>query len=281
LSSNIWVMPVSGATDQAIQISSGKSEATELDWTADGKILSSTFSNGFEFDLRGSDGAGKTALFSDPSPSGRPSACGDGQQIVFSSFHSGKGVSIWRIDSHGGNLQQLTNGFQDTAPVCSPDGKSVFYSSLAGGQVAVWKVSIDGGAPVRFSPGNGFTPAVSPDGKLVAYRNVEGTAPNYHNTLVVISSSGGPVLQTIAADPRSGGLLRFTPDGQALAYVVNEHGVANLWAQRLSGGAPTKLTDFKSELILDFSWSRDGKKLAILRGQASRDVVLLTDTGKL
>jgi Tol biopolymer transport system component len=144
----------------------------------------------------------------------------------------------------------------------------------------VWKVSIDGGTPLRFSPGSGFTPAVSPDGRLVAYRNVEGAAPNYHNVFVIISSSGGPVLQTIDADPKSGGQLRFTPDGQALAYVVNEHGVANLWAQRLSGGAPAKLTDFKSDLILDYAWSRDGKKLALLRGQTSRDVVLLTDTGK-
>jgi len=280
LSSNIWVMPAAGATDQAIQVSSGKAEAMELDWTPDGKILSSTFSNGFEFDLRGSDGAGKTTLFSDTAPFNRPSVCGDGQQIVFSSFHSGKAVSIWRVDSHGGNLQQLTNGIQDSSSVCSPDGKSVFYSSLAGGQAAVWKVSIDGGTPLRLSPGNGLTPAVSPDGKLVAYRNVEGTAPNYHNVFVIISSGGGPVLQTIAADPRSGGQLHFTPDGQALAYVVNERGVANLWTQRLSGGAPTKLTDFKSDLILDYAWSRDGKKLALLRGQTSRDVVLLTDTGK-
>jgi serine/threonine protein kinase/Tol biopolymer transport system component len=280
LSSNIWVMPASGAADQAIQVSSGKAEAIELDWMPDGKILSSTFSNGFEFDLRGSDGAGKTTLFSDPAPSDRPSACGDGQQIIFSSFHSGKGVSLWRIDSHGGNLQQITNGIQDTGAVCSPDGRSVFYSSLGSGQAAVWKVSIDGGTPLRFSPGSGFTPAVSPDGRLVAYRNVEGAAPNYHNVFVIISSSGGPVLRTIDAAPKSGGQLHFTPDSQALAYVVNEHGVANLWVQRLSGGAPTKLTDFKSDLILDYAWSRDGKKLALLRGQTSRDVVLLTDTGK-
>ncbi|HEV2963117.1 MAG TPA: protein kinase [Candidatus Angelobacter sp.] len=279
-SSNIWVMPASGAAAEAIQVSSGKSEANDLDWTPDGKILSSTFYNTLEFDLRGSDGAGKTTLFSDPVPAQLPSACGDGQHIVFSRFNSGKGVNLWRIDGHGGNLQQLTDGFQDTGAVCSPDGKSVFYSSITGGQQAVWKISIEGGTPVRLSPGSGFTPTVSPDGKLVAYRKVEGTAPNYHNVYVVVSNSGGPVLQTIDADPRISGRIRFTPDGQALAYVVTEQGVTNLWAQRLSRGTPTKLTDFKSDIIFDYAWSRDGKKLALLRGQVSNDVVLLTDTGK-
>jgi serine/threonine protein kinase len=280
VSNNIWVMPASGTTAQARQISSGKLEALELDWTSDGKILSSTYHNGFQFDLRGSDGAGKTTVLQDSVPANRPSACGDGRYMVFSSFRSGKGVSIWRMDNGGGNLQQLTDGIQDNSPVCSPDGKWVVYGSITGGQPAVWKVPIDGGTPVRLSSGNGFSPAVSPDGKLVAYRSSDTTAPNLRSFLVVVSSNGGPALHTIEAEPRGGSAIRFTPDGQALAYGVNEHGVSNLWAQPLSGGPPRQLTDFKTDLIFDCAWSRDGKQLALSRGQVSRDVVLLTDTAK-
>ena len=40
------------------------------------------------------------------------------------------------------------------------------------------------------------------------------------------------------------------------------------------------LTDFKADKIFDFAWSRDGRKLAVSRGRTTRDVVLLTDTGK-
>src|SRR5207302_10232947 len=46
LSNNIWVMPASGPAAQAVQVSSGKAEALELDWTPDGKILSSIYANG-------------------------------------------------------------------------------------------------------------------------------------------------------------------------------------------------------------------------------------------
>jgi len=57
-----------------------------------------------------------------------------------------------------------------------------------------------------------------------------------------------------------GGLarLRFTPDGKSLAYIVTERGVSNLWEVPLTGGEPKQITDFKSDLIFDFGWSRDG-----------------------
>jgi hypothetical protein len=47
---------------------------------------------------------------------------------------------------------------------------------------------------------------------------------------------------------------------------------------RFQGGPPKQLTDFKSDSIFDFAWSRDGKWLALSHGRISRDVVLLTDT---
>jgi Tol biopolymer transport system component len=75
------------------------------------------------------------------------------------------------------------------------------------------------------------------------------------------------------------GKIRFTPDGQALAFAGRDaHGVANVWVQPLNGSAPRALTNFKLDTLFDFAWSRDGKQLALSRGQTSRDVVLLTDT---
>lgn len=55
-------------------------------------------------------------------------------------------------------------------------------------------------------------------------------------------------------------------------------GVDNLWVNRFDGSAPYPITDFKSEHIWRFSFSVDGKRLAILRGQVESDVVLLQET---
>ncbi|MFS8086178.1 MAG: hypothetical protein ACMG6H_11165 [Acidobacteriota bacterium] len=53
--------------------------------------------------------------------------------------------------------------------------------------------------------------------------------------------------------------------------------VTNIWSQPIDGGPPKQLTDFKSDLIFRFDWSRDGKWLAVARGNISSDVVLIND----
>ncbi len=162
---NIWVMPASGAAAQAVQISSGKAEAANLDWTADGRILSATAGfQAFEFNLRKSDGSDKTTILSDASPSVEPSACGDGRHIVFMSVRSSNGETIWRMDTAGGNLKELTSGPSNLSPLCSPDGQWVVYQAL-NDNGNIWKVPIDGGAATRLSAQTGFSPILSPTGR--------------------------------------------------------------------------------------------------------------------
>jgi serine/threonine protein kinase/dipeptidyl aminopeptidase/acylaminoacyl peptidase len=277
--SNIWLMPASGNAAQANRISSGKSDAGSIDWTADGRILSFTAgSQGFEFDLRNPDGSGKTAVMRDSAPILKPAACGDGRYIVFPGYRTPEGVNIWRMDTGGGNLKQITTGAYNQNPVCSPDGQWVAYETLNNAGIAVMKIPIDGGTPVNLGRAIGESVAISPDGKLAAFVNSEGSGTSVHPVLVVAPSAGGPALYTIPANPRHGDRLRFTPDGKSLAYVVNDHGVSNIWTVPLAGGQDKQLTDFKSDRIFDFAWSRDGKSLALSRGQVSQDVVLLTDT---
>ena len=280
-SNNIWLIPASGKASQATQITSGKADAVFMDWTPDGKILGGSVGRNYEFSVRNSDGSGKTTLLSEPFPDMQPSACGDGQHIVFISIRSRKNQAVWSMDSAGGNLKQLTEGPFNQTATCSPDGKTVVYDSLERGGASVWKMPIDGGTPTRLSPGNGFWVTLSADGKMVLFGSNEGVPPNVRTSWVVVPIDGGPPLYTLKMDPRSqGSRIRFTPDGKGITYIVNEHGVANLWVQPLEGGEPRQLTDFKSDLIFDFAWSRDGKRLAVSRGQNSRDVVLLSDTGK-
>ena len=73
--------------------------------------------------------------------------------------------------------------------------------------------------------------------------------------------------------------MRFTPDGKAVAFVLADKGIENIWTQPLDGGKPRKLTHFDLRQISDFSWSRDGKHLAVVRNEFTDDVILLRDTG--
>ena len=92
----------------------------------------------------------------------------DGRNIVFTSNRSGGIRRIWRMDTDGGNLKQLTEGSGDIIPRTSPDGRWVVFHSARTGSLRLWKVSIDGGEPVRLTDKLTSNPTVSPDGSLVA-----------------------------------------------------------------------------------------------------------------
>jgi Tol biopolymer transport system component len=64
----------------------------------------------------------------------------------------------------------------------------------------------------------------------------------------------------------------------AVAYPIRDNGVDNLWVQPLNGSAGHPITNFKSDQILQFHWSPDGKKLAVLREHSESSVVLIQET---
>jgi Tol biopolymer transport system component len=71
--------------------------------------------------------------------------------------------------------------------------------------------------------------------------------------------------------------IRWAPEGQALDYRLTRAGATNIWRQALAGGPPKQLTNFKSDLIFFFDWSRDGTQLALARGATSSDVILISN----
>jgi Tol biopolymer transport system component len=79
--------------------------------------------------------------------------------------------------------------------------------------------------------------------------------------------------------PPSSSAFHFSPDGKFLAFVVEDHGMDNIWLQPIDGSKGRKLTDFKgTDNIQDFRWSPDGKHLALLRYNTVSDVILLRNT---
>jgi Tol biopolymer transport system component len=172
------------------------------------------------------------------------------------------------MDADGTNARQLTFDGPNYNPTLLPDGKWVVYESVRGGNWALWKVSIEGGEPVRLTDKPSRRPSVSPDGKLLACY--------YDGGIALLPAEGGTPIKTFKL-PRYATfsqVVRWTPDGQALMFRDVNQGV---WRQAIAGGAPVHLTDFGPELIFNLAWSPDGKQLAVARGTQSFDVVLIRD----
>jgi Tol biopolymer transport system component len=239
-------------------------------WTPDGKIVYANYAVGNSIWMAKADGSGAIQL----TPTTEydvsyPRVSPNGRYIVFTSWKTGS-PHFWRVDADGSNPRQLTNnGADNTWSSYSPDGKWVIYAKQ-GSDNGVWKVPIEGGDPVRVQEGEAFTPVVSPDGRMIAYRDASGD-PSYK--LAVIPFAGGPAIKKLAV-PKSPA-WHWSIDNRAIMYIDNESGVSNIWSQSIEGGKPTQITHFNNDQIADFELSQDGLQVVVGRLQVNADVVLI------
>jgi TolB protein len=272
---NIWLVP-HGEWGNGRQLTSTKSNG--IGSTAllnDGRIIYQSRTGGnSDLWIMDADGRNQKQLTDDAYSERFALATPDGQHIVFVSARPGS--QLWRMDIDGSNAKRLTDSPAMNATI-SPDGKWVAYMTFGPGGFSIWKVSIDGGEPVQIISKYSMSPAISPDGKLIAcyYLDESTGGPK----IALIPFDGGepvkffePQVVDFVTHP-----VRWTPDGRALTYIVNRGGVSNIWIQPLADSPARRLTDFKSDRIFSFDWSRDGKWLALSRGPESRDVVLMSD----
>ncbi len=268
---NLEAMPATGTAAQAREIAKADGE-TNFTWTAENQLISD---EGNVLNLI-DPASGSKSVIPGQNSGGAPSACGRTDSIVFVKFENGA-QNIWRVD--GSNFKQITNGRLDVNPVCSADGRWVFYMEQAGIEKLA-KVPIDGGTPqvISESPSSGIFD-VSPDGKLAAFPmlNHEG---EHKEMLEVVETDAGKVAKLVAFERPRFGTLHFSRDGKGVVYPTRENGVDNLWLQPLDGSKGRRITDFTSERIFDFHWSFDGKQLALVRGHTDADVVLIRDVKK-
>lgn len=204
-----------------------------------------------------------------------PEVSPDGRYIVFVSTRSGNS-HIYRLELSSGDQIQLTHGISEEFPAISPDGKWVIYNSTASSKFTLWRVSIDGGEPVQLNDELTQWPTVSPDGQRIAcwYRS----DANAQWKVALIPISGGQPERYIDLPGADVAFpVRWTPDGKAISFVFTRNGISNIFLQPLEGGEVKQLTQFTSEQIFWFDWSRDGKQLACSRGRITNDVVLISD----
>jgi Tol biopolymer transport system component len=275
---NVWTVPADDPRRaEKITFGSGGYRG-DLSWTPDGKIVyESATASSADLSLMDGDGSQTKQLLGDLTGSAvatSPAVSPDGQYVVFGFDLSGA-RHIWRINIDGSNPTQLTRGSGEDTPHCSPDGRWVVYTDASAERPTLWRVPMDGGEVAQLTKVFSLAPAVSPDGKLIAcfYWDEE---PNSRWKIAVFPFEGGEPLRVFPQPVRNSAPVRWTPDGRAVTYVDTVGSVSNLWLQPLEGGAPRPLTAFKSDLIFGFEWSRDGQRLACVRGIWERDLVLLT-----
>jgi Tol biopolymer transport system component len=272
-SSSVWLAPNSKA-ETAVKISSGTNEGGGgVALLPDGRLVYALAGSGSsDLLLTDPNGTSSQPLTGNSALNGLPSVSPDGRFIVFVSNRTG-GPHVWRMNSDGSNLKQLTNGIAEIFPVVSPDNKWVLYQNLS--DLRLWRVSIDGGEGNQLIDKLASQAVISPDGKLVACRYREQELSPFQ--LAILAFEDGKTLRTFDLPPSAFGTpnLDWTADGKDVLYVDTRAGIGNVWRQPIDGGAAKQLTFFNTDQIFAFDLSTDGKTMALARGNVSNDVVLI------
>ena len=205
---------------------------------------------------------------------------------------------LYLVDARTGKMTQLTDGpYDETDPTFSPDGKWIVFASNRSKDpdrepdaVDLWRIPAAGGEMERIPTPYGpkHSPAVSPDGRFIAYYGRIGEGEWWRNqSLWVVPWEGGEarnltqdhdlhaavdIINDVIgawATPRP----LWSPDGGWLYFPVALHGRVQLRRIRPDGSEMETLID-EPAAVGFFDLDRDGRRLAYFFGT-------LTDPGQV
>ena len=248
-----------------------------LSWTPDGRIVYISDQTGdTEIWIMDADGANGKPLTNDRVFKAVPVVSPDGRYIVYTAA-AGLGQLV-RIDINGGNPLIFDKSLSPDNPDISADSKWIIYSAWIGGRLRIFRVPIDGGEPQQMTDYSSTEPRYSNDGsKFSCFVQNEKTIQ--FDKLAIVPADGGAPLRQFDI-PLLTNVSRsavWTPDDKGITLVVAPGELQNLWLQPVDGGAAKPMTNFGVPGVARREYSRDGKRIAIVRAEGIGNAIMITD----
>jgi Tol biopolymer transport system component len=202
----------------------------------------------------------------------------DGQRICFSIRRQGRN-GLYVMNADGTNVRHLAASLDvRDAPSWSPDGKFIAVAADEGDGSRLFKVPVEGAAPVRLVDGLARLPVWSPDGSLILYgAPLQGAGYAVKAVTPEKQPHSLPELWVL----RGGDRYRFLPGGRQVVALLGDYLHQNFWMVDLETGQRRQLTNLKPGYSIgSFDVSPDGRRILFDRVRQNSDIVLIDLTRK-
>lgn len=163
------------------------------------------------------------------------------------------------MDFDGSNVTQLTKHNSIVlSPAWNPDGKSIFFTSFAGGKVPqLYRYHLENASITKVSSLPGMTIGLSldPTDNLLAT-----TLTKDGNPEIYLLNFSGTVHRRLTTNNDIDVSASFSPDGKSLVFVSNRDGSAQIYKTDRDGSHTARLT-FKGSNNTAPAWSPRGDKI--------------------
>jgi Tol biopolymer transport system component len=242
---------------EAVQLTDGTGYDYQPDWSPDGKnvIYTSYQNNAMELWLVDVSSGKTTQLTTGGAVNLEPRWSPDGKRIAFVSTQYNGRFHIFRADFTGGKLENVMRLTGETKsdlpryyysaydteinPTWTRDGKEILFVSNRGhihGTGGFWRMKAEPNAEaheIHYEETNWKTrPDFSPDGSRMVYSSYLGR--QWHN-LWVMPAGGGDAFP-ISYGNWDETNVRWSPNGDELAFVSNREGSTKIVVQEAVGG---------------------------------------------
>jgi Tol biopolymer transport system component/predicted Ser/Thr protein kinase len=159
------------------------------------------------------------------------------------------------------------------APCWSPDGKWIVIGGSDPNGDGLFKIPVDGGAPIRIANGPAANPAWSPDGSVILYAGADIGA---QSPVLAVRPDGIRVELPAITVRRDGERIRFLPGGKGLVYMQGDGMSQDFWILDMATKHARQLTHLTGNAAMrTFDITSDGRQIVFDRLRENSDIVLI------